>query len=316
MRLVTLEELRQQFDHDAVIAGVRRAFVGHAHGRYVAPPPGYLPFDGANGDCHIKFGCATDGPVFVVKVAAGVYDNAKRGLPVNSGVVMVFARETGVPLALLQDDGWLTSWRTAAAGALAASLVAPRKPQVLGVFGSGHQSELQALWIARELGITEVRIWARHAERGKALAGALVAQGLAARACATTAAVLDEARVVVTTTPSTQALFPATEVRPGTHVVAMGADAPGKQELDAALFARARRIATDDHAQCVDHGDFAHAVQGGLVVADADESLGLLLERPDLVALGPDDISIVDLTGIPAQDVEIATAMCRSLGIV
>ncbi len=316
MHLVTLDQLRQHFDHDAVMAAVRAAFIGHARGEYIVAPPGQLLFDAPPGDCHIKYGYAKSGPVFVIKVASGFYDNPTLDLPVNSGVVLVCSRTTGMPVALLQDDGWLTSWRTAAAGAIAASLVRARKPDVLGVFGAGHQAELQATWIARELGAREVRIWARRADRAESLAKTLSASGLAARACATTDAVLADARVVVTTTPSTRALFPAHEVRPGTHIVAMGADSPGKQELDPALFARAARIITDDHAQCIDHGDFAHAVSAGIVRADADTSLGQLLADPASLALQPGDISIVDLTGIPAQDVAMATATCRTLGLL
>ena len=316
MRLVTLDELRRCFDAAAVMQSVRQAFIGHAHGRYVVAPPGQLLFDDPPGDCHIKYGYAKDGPVYVIKVASGFYDNAKHHVPVNSGVVLVLSRTTGAPLALLQDDGWLTSWRTAAGGALAASLVASRHPEVLGVCGAGHQAELQATWIARELGLREVRIWARKAERAIALAEALSAQGLRARACATTDAMLAEARVVVTTTPSSHPLFPASEVRPGTHIVAMGADSPGKQELDPAIFGRARLIVTDDHAQCAHHGDLVHAIAEGIVAPDVDRSLGLLLESPQLVTLAPDDISIVDLTGIPPQDVAMATAMCHSLGIL
>ena len=316
MQLVTLDQLRQHFDHDAVIAAVRAAFIGHARGAYVVAPPGQLLFESPPGDCHIKYGYAKDGPVFVIKVAAGFYDNPTLGLPVNSGVVLVCSRTTGVPVALLQDDGWLTSWRTAAAGALAASLVAARHPEVLGVFGAGHQAELQATWIARELGLREVRIWARRHERAATLAATLTTGGLNARACATTDAVLAEARVIVTTTPGQRPLFPADEVRAGTHVVAMGADSPGKQELDPALFARAQLVVTDDRAQCVDHGDLFHAVAAGLVRADANESLGQLLAEPGRVQLDAAAISIVDLTGIPAQDVAMATAMCRALGLL
>ena len=316
MQLVTLDALRQAFDHDAVMTAVRAAFIGHARGEYVVAPPGQLLFDQPSGDCHIKYGYAKAGPIFVIKVAAGFYDNPALGLPVNSGVVLVCSRTTGVPVALLQDDGWLTSWRTAAAGAIAASLVASRRPTVLGVFGAGHQAGLQALWITRELGIRDVRIWARRPDRAAALAAVLTGQGLHAIACSTTDDVLSQARVVVTTTPSTHALFPAREVRPGTHIVAMGADSPGKQELDPALFARAALIVTDDHAQCVDHGDFVHAVTAGLVSADADVSHGRVMDGTAHVSLGADDISIVDLTGIPAQDVAMATAMCRSLGVL
>jgi ornithine cyclodeaminase len=317
MRIVTLAELRSVLDAEAVLGAVRQAFIGHTHRQYVTPMPGQLLFEAPPGDCHLKYGYSKAGAVFVLKVATGFYDNEKLGLPVNNGMVLVFSRQTGAPLAILQDEGWLTSWRTAAAGTLAASLAQARKPKVLGVFGAGHQAELQTAWITKTLGIQEVRIWAREADADQAmhLAEKLSSSGLAAKTRRTSAEVLEEARLVVTATPSGAALFPAHEVRPGTHFVALGADSPGKQELDPALFGSAKLIATDDHEQCVDHGDFSHAVKAGIIPADADQSLGSLLENPSALRLTDADISIVDLTGIPAQDIEIAALFCRLLQI-
>ena len=317
MRIVTLAELRKVMDREAVLAAVRQAFIGHAHQRYVTPMPGQLLFDEPPGDCHIKYGYSKVGAVFVIKIATGFYGNARLGLPVNNGMVLVLSRTTGEPVAIFQDEGWLTSWRTAAAGTLAASLAATRNPEVLGIFGAGHQAELQAAWITRTMGIHEVRIWAREADadQAKHLAEKLCGSGLVAKVCRTTGQVLEEARLVVTATPSDTPLFPAHEVMPGTHIVALGADSPGKQELDPALFGRAKCIATDDHEQCLDHGDLSHAVKAGIIAADADHSLGVLLENPALVNLSGEAISIVDLTGIPAQDIENAALFCRLLGL-
>lgn len=316
MKLVTLEELRSVFDQDVITGEVRSAFVGHSAGMYVAPPPGQLLFHKPVGDCHIKYGYARDGEIFVIKVATGFYGNANLGLPVNSGLVVVFSRATGSPVALLDDGGWLTSWRTAAAGALAASLASSRNPRVLGVLGAGHQAHLQAMWISRFMHVDEIRIWSRDALKAEGLAATLRESGMKAQARTTTAEVLDECRLLVTATPSSSPLFPASEVSAGTHIVALGADSPGKQELDPLLFRRAGRVFTDDHHQCLDHGDFGHAVRAGHVAEDVDESLGLALVDGIDLGFGADDISIVDLTGIPAQDIAIASALCALLGLV
>ncbi|MCH7944328.1 MAG: ornithine cyclodeaminase, partial [Proteobacteria bacterium] len=90
------------------------------------------------------------------------------------------------------------------------------------------------------------------------------------------------------------------------HIVAMGADNPGKQELEAALFPRAAVIMVDDHGQCVHHGDLGHAVRGGLVGDDADIDLGAVLAGDKPGRLSDDDITIVDLTGIAAEDMAVA----------
>ena len=112
--------------------------------------------------------------------------------------------------------------------------------------------------------------------------------------------------LVITTTPSNAALILANDVQPGTHIVAMGTDNPGKQELDAALFPRAAVIMVDDHDQCVHHGDLGHAVRSGLVPEDVDISLGAVLAGEKPGRKSDNDITIVDLTGIAAEDMAVA----------
>jgi ornithine cyclodeaminase len=112
--------------------------------------------------------------------------------------------------------------------------------------------------------------------------------------------------VIVTATPSKAPLFAADLVRPGTHLVGVGADSPGKQELPGELFARAAHILTDDHAQCLDHGDFGNAVRAGFVEQDADLMLGHLLSQSVQRVRNPAGITVVDLTGIAAEDIAIA----------
>ncbi|MCZ6471480.1 MAG: ornithine cyclodeaminase, partial [Gammaproteobacteria bacterium] len=87
---------------------------------------------------------------------------------------------------------------------------------------------------------------------------------------------------------------------------AMGTDNPGKQELDAALFPRAAVIMVDDHDQCVHHGDLGHAVRAGLVPEDVDIALGAVLAGEKPGRKSDDDITIVDLTGIAAEDMAVA----------
>ncbi|MFE3865254.1 hypothetical protein ACFXPT_33220 [Streptomyces goshikiensis] len=78
------------------------------------------------------------------------------------------------------------------------------------------------------------------------------------------------ADMVITTTPDTFPVLNATRVREGAHVTGVGTDMPHKNELPPALFHRARLIATDDHTQCLDHGDFGHAVRAGATGQNSD----------------------------------------------
>jgi len=309
----TLAALKAALERKDILAAVGRAFILHAEGKVVSPAPGQLLFDRPPGDCHIKYGYMKGGRSFVIKIATGFYENPKKGLPVNNGLVLVFDAETGKTTALLQDEGWLTSWRTAAAGALAAKAGAPATVKRIGIVGAGHQAALQARWVSAELGCDGITIWGRSRSAAERLAAGLRAEGLDASTAETVEALLDACNVVITCTPSNAPLFPAAAVQPGTHIVALGADSPGKQELDPALFARAAVIVTDDRHQCRDHGDFGHATRAGIVDACSDVSLGKVLAGEAPGRFSDDDITIVDLTGLPALDVAIATLAVEKL---
>jgi len=302
-----LSELRTALLRKDMLHAVEQALISHSEGRVVAPPPGVLLFENPPGDCHIKSGYVRGGSVFVVKLAMGFYENPSRGLETNNGLVLVFDSHTGKTLAVLNDEGWLTSWRTAAAGALAAKAGAPSQVTALGIIGSGHQAELQARWACELLGIKQVFIWGRRFDKARRLVKSLVHQGLEAQAADSVEAVFAQCNVVITCTPSAQMIVPSAAVKAGTHIVALGADSPGKQELDPQLLKRARVIMTDDRAQCVDHGEMGHAVRAGLIAENADVALGQVLAGQVRGRFSDNDLTIADLTGLAAQDVALAT---------
>ena len=304
--LITLETIQASLTEADILDAVQGALMAQARGQVNSPPPGMLQLDDPRGECHIKYGHLDGSDTFVIKIACGFYENPKIGLSANNGMMLVFDAKTGAPVCILDDKGWLTNARTAAAGALAARAGAPPGVASVGIIGSGEQAELQAKWTCRLLGIESVVVYGRTARHVEDYAERMARDGFSVTIAPDIASLMKRCNLVITTTPSNAALILADDVRPGTHIVAMGADNPGKQELEAALFPRAAVIMVDDHDQCVHHGDLGHAVRGGLVPEDADIDLGAVLagERPG--RLSDDDITIVDLTGIAAEDMAVA----------
>jgi len=170
-------------------------------------------------------------------------------------------------------------------------------------------------WLPDTLGDKPFVVWGRDYAKAVALAAQASSAGRRAIAVAHVAELLERCNVVVTATPSATPLFSADQVRPGTHVVALGADGPGKQELPAELFRRAAIILTDDHAQCLDHGDFGTAVRAQAVAENADVMLGQVLAGSVKLARHPNSISLVDLTGIAAEDIAIAGVFSELLRV-
>jgi ornithine cyclodeaminase len=309
-----LAALRSVMHPERVLDVVREAVVAHAQGRIVSPAPIQLLFDDPPGDCHVKCGYRRGGQIFVVKVATGFYGNPQSGRPVNNGLAMVFSATTGEPLAILQDEGWLTSWRTAAAGALAIKAGAAPSVTRLGVVGAGHQAELQAIWSSRALGGIPVVIWGRSMERARSLAARLEAKGLQIEVAPTVAELLAVCRAVTVCTSSRAPVIAASDVAPGTHLVSLGADSAGKRELDPALFGLAAAIACDDPDHCLSHGDLGFAVRAGFTRAEASVHLGDVLSGTETLRRRADDITIVSLMGLGAEDLAIATLAWEELG--
>jgi ornithine cyclodeaminase len=306
MQIIEIDELRPLLHRGKVLDAVRQALIWQAQGKVQSPLPGQLLFRQPPGDCHIKYGHVAGGSHFAIKVATGFYDNPKLGLPSNQGLVLVFDALTGVPTLLLKDDGWLTAWRTAAATAIGASTLGPAEVTEVGVIGTGLQASLALEWLPDTLGDKPFVLWGRDYSKAVALAAQASSAGRRAIAVEHIAELLERCNVIVTATPSATPLFTADQVRPGTHIVALGADSPGKQELPTELFRLASVILTDDHAQCLDHGDFGTAVRAKAVADNADVMLGHVLAGTVKLARRPSSITVVDLTGIAAEDIAIA----------
>src|SRR5262249_39335612 len=135
---------------------------------FVNARPVHLTFVG--GDCHIKSGYTIGGGTITIKVATGFYANPQIGLPSANGFVCVLDQNTGFPLAILEDSGWLTAWRTVAASVIAVQLRVMPGPRHVAIVGAGQQAELAAEWLAATVQPTSLRVWARAAVKSEELA--------------------------------------------------------------------------------------------------------------------------------------------------
>ncbi len=312
--MISLDTIQASLTEADILDAVKGALMAQASGAVNSPPPGMLQLENPKGECHIKYGHLDGSDTFVIKIACGFFENPKMGLSASSGMMLVFNARTGVPVCILDDKGWLTNARTAAAGALAAQAGAPPGVTRVGIIGTGEQAELQAKWTCKLMGIKSVSVYGRTASHVKDYVERMEKDGFSVTIVPDIAALMKSCNLVITTTPSNAALILADDVQPGTHIVAMGTDNPGKQELDAALFPRAAVIMVDDHDQCVHHGDLGHAVRGGLVPEDADIALGTVLAGEKPGRKSDDDITIVDLTGIAAVDMAVAALVWSRQG--
>ncbi|SBV32357.1 Ornithine cyclodeaminase [uncultured Sphingopyxis sp.] len=304
MRIVELPEILDALDEETALAAVEDGFRRLHRGRVQLAEVAHLNFPDPPGDCHVKGGYIAGDDIFVFKFATSFYRNPELGLSSSNGCMIVVSARTGEPLAMLKDQGVLTDTRTAMAGAIAARAISRTGSKVLGIVGTGIQAKMQGEMIARRLGFETVLIHGRSADKAAVLAGELggEAVGLADLSA--------RAELIVTTTPSTVPVLTADLVRPGTRIVAVGADTPGKQELETALTAKARLI-VDSAVQCAHHGEAGWPIRAGLIAPESLVELGALLESP--ASFADDEIVVADLTGVAVQDIAIAKTVWERL---
>lgn len=310
MRLTLLTEstIRGIVTPAEAIDAVREAFVRLAEGRVTMPAPSEMDLADVRGDIHVKGAYVHGTSYFSYKAASGFYDNPRLGLPTNAGLVLVFDARTGFPAAILFDNGYLTDLRTGAAGAVAASLLAREQVRKVAVLGGGVQArrQLELLQAVRSPELVEV--WARRPEQAEEYADEMAEWlGLEVRVATDRRSAVDGAMIVVTTTPSRDPLVEAAWLVPGQHLTAVGADLPDKQEIAADVFARVDKIVVDSRAQALRSGDTHHAVDAGVIGADAIHAeLGEIAAgfRPGRET--EDEITVADLTGLGVQDAAMA----------
>lgn len=300
--------LRKAITPQIAVDAMREAFRADGEGRAHVPAVINLEVPAERGEFHVKTARIDGVPHIAVKIASGFYNNPAKGLPSGSGLMAVFDATTGMPVALLLDNGFLTDIRTGAAGAVAAEALAPSTFTTVGVLGSGLQARHQVRCLRCVRTFTRIVAWSPDRSHLEAYCREMRDEGFDARAAATPEAVCREAGVLITATPACDPLVQAEWLRPGQHVTALGSDSPGKQELEAACLARADLLVVDRLTQCAAFGELRHALDAGLLRPDrVHAELGEIVAGVKPGRTTPQQITIADLTGVGFQDTAIAS---------
>src|SRR5229473_2591354 len=313
MRVVPLEAFRDKIPFSVAIAAVERGFRALGRGEAALPDPMVLELREQQAEVHVKGAHLAGGRHIVLKVATGFYRNRARGLPSGDGMFLLLDADTGVPAALLEEHGYLTDFRTAAAVALTLKYLASKDTHEALLVGAGALARFTARAMVAQMPLARLTLWNRNRERAEALAKEL-GQAVETRiAPALESAVRDHR---VTATASTTPLVMASWVGPGTHVTSVGTGSPEKVELEPALLARADKLVADRVFQTERYGNLHHAIAAGVVTREkvyaelGDLAAGRLPGRESA-----SEITVADLTGVGVQDAAIAQAVVEVLGL-
>lgn len=296
-----------------VISSIEQGFIDFSNGKVVVPPVGEMIFQNPPGDAHIKYGYIKDSEYFVIKIATGFYENINKGLSSSNGLMLVFSQKTGFLKGTLFDEGNLTDHRTAAAGAITAKYLAPEKVHRIGVFGAGIQGKLQLQYLK---GITKCRkatVWGLDEEELSRFVEDTASSGYEIKTTLSPEEVAAQCNLIVTATPSTKPLLMADQIRPGTHITAIGSDTPEKIELDPKIISKADVVVVDSISQSQSRGEVFRATQAERAGSLAIQELGYVISNKKLGRTSQEQITIADLTGVAVQDIQIATEVFNFL---
>lgn len=311
MLILNRSEIESRIDFSSAARAIEDAYRAVSEGRVNLPPVGYIKLPEHGGDCHVKYGHIEGDDNFVIKIAAGFPGNEALGLANNSGVVVVMSAKTGAAVAVLHDEMVMTDIRTGIGGAIASRLLARADARNVAIIGTGVQARRQVEAHVALLGADlEFHVWGRSLEKAAQAAGEIsrfanitVADDLAS-ACR-------NADVIVTITAASTPIVKREWVRPGTHITAVGADAPGKQELATSLVGAADKLFCDLKSQCIDHGELAIPAAAAKIDPDEVTEIGDVLIDSRKGRTADSQITICDLTGLAVQDIAMANVVLR-----
>lgn len=307
---LTKSDIERVATMEIAVQAVEKAFAAFGRGGATMPPKVYLPIEDHDGDFRAM--PARLGESAGIKwVNVHPQNRRRHGLPTVMGVYVLNDAASAFPLAVM-DGTWLTALRTGAAGAVASKHLASGTPRTVAFIGCGVQAH--TLHAAHRVVFDgfEALVHDRNADTARRFAKDIGGRVVGLEEAA-------GADVVCTATPSTTPFLRAEWLRPGAHVNAMGADAPGKQEL-ATEALKSGAVYIDDVHQATGSGEInVPLARGDFAIDDVAGTLGEvvagILPKPE-----PGITTVFDSTGLAIQDVALAraiydTAIARGVGV-
>ncbi len=300
MRVILEAETERRVTRELAFAAAQDALIAAATDG-LSLPASLLSFGGDGRRMSVKAAALGETPG--IKIGSFWPGNPARGLPSHSSTILLADKDTG-RIHTIVEASRANAMRTAAADAVAASVLARPEAETLAIFGAGQQAYFEAYALSAVRPIREVLIVSRNPEAADRLIDRLAGVNIPARATEAEAA-CRAADLIVTATPARAPLFDASWVRPGAYLAAMGADGPGKQELPAELLHQAA-LFCDLPAQSVVLGEFQSVAQEVAAGRIGLTAIGDVLTGARPGRTSADQITIFDSSGLGLQDLCLA----------
>lgn len=268
MLILTADDVRQALPMNEAIEAMKNAYASLSKGTAIVPMRTRLPIRGEEALSFFMpaFVDSQDVAAFAVKVVSLFPTNPTRGLAYIQAAVLVFDPETGRAIALLEGST-LTAIRTGAASGAAIDLLARKDSKVAAIFGAGAQgrTQLEAVCTARQ--IETVFIFDPNPDKVQALITEMRNKRLSTRdlrVAGSAKEAVDTTDIICTATTSLRPVFQDKDVKPGTHISAVGSYRADMQEVPAETLERAKIFVDSRSAALEEAGDLIQPMQARL----------------------------------------------------
>ncbi|MFC4354316.1 ornithine cyclodeaminase family protein [Chryseomicrobium palamuruense] len=264
MRLINDSIIQHIYKMRHAIQDVEDMLAHISEGSNVNPHRTVIPVDEKNGS--VLYMPSSDGTNYgAVKVVSIFPENPSKQLPTTQGTILLTELTTGRHVALVAGS-YLTRLRTGALSAISCKHLARTDSKILAVIGTGAMAFEQVLGIVEVLPIQKIYLVNRTTEKAEQFAERLEAYGVNAQFEVVTDAdkAVSKADVVCCATRSTQDVFSASAVKPGTHIIGVGSYLPEMREIPVDIIPKAAAIYADDvEGVQVEAGEFIAAAEQG-----------------------------------------------------
>lgn len=323
MLILNANEVRQALPMAEVIAATKKAYASLSAGEAIVPLRTHLPVEKQEGiTLFMPAYLGGDGGEALAMKAVSVFPrNPQRGIPTVHAAVLVFAVETGQPLALL-EGGTLTAIRTGAASGAATDLLARPDSRTGAIFGAGVQgrTQLEAICTARSL--EQVWIYDLDPERVEQFIEDMAGHGPIPqdlRTAESPGQAVSQADIICAATTASWPVFSAEDVKPGTHINGVGSFTPGMVEIPPEITKEAAIFIGSQEGVLEEAGEILAAIEQNLINPEDLVELGEVVQGNAPGRTSPDQVTFFKSVGTAVQDAAAArlaldNAQAQNLG--
>ncbi len=302
--LLKKEEVGHLIDVQETIEAVEEAYKTYSAGRVQQPGYAGIHFPSPRGEIDFKVAYCQSNEIVSMKASSGGFteNSGKYGIPGGMGTILLFDART-CALICVMEGSLITGLRTGASGAVSVKSLARSNSKVITSIGIGNQARMQIRAISQVMEIEKVYAWNRSDDALIMFKHDIEKEfGIPVIISETKQAAVEKADILVMTTRGKGSLVEADWIKPGTHIIAIGADQQGKQELEPEIFRNAK-IVVDSMTQCISKGETWNPLNKGIISeVDIYAEIGDILIKNKKGRENDEEITIFDSTGMAIQD--------------